>query len=1472
MRKYIIVIVILVALGVGISFLLIPSANEVALLQQHDQVQVDIGNVDIEAEYAQGRRSLPIISALADKRVSEGNRPAAIMLLEEYVTANPADAAGRKKLAEQYQLAGDGVKYNAQLEAIAAAEPNEANLKVLSDVYNAGQLYDKQIETLQKLVEITARKNPQYLADLATILIVQNRKEEALKIVQELKTNHPTFKSYAITRIEVGALAETSQGDQAFQIAEGWIAGSVSPNTAELADLTNILHYGGFAELAIKLVEPRISLIATDATLVTAYVNANITAGRSDHAFDILTQIYNAGTMSAELYRPYLELALQRGDIDTAEKIVVDLKPEIFTEEQAINMIELARVQNAPDIVSKLLTTFDNEAYLAMKPVLTAVIALGKNTQDQDEKIAAALQANLNSSMRVRLAEACYRADKTACTDAVIKGFPAVSDMTRAQVEEYADLHIAIKRAGDILEPVSAQVAAGKTELARAQIRLAAASGNMDIVDNWLLANGNTVAIPDLQQIYYLANDNDQSAVASSFASKLYERDPSPINREIIVASYIRAGAFEKALPLVRDNLGKTASANEQYLTVLNKLARSNADAKKELTDYAASVLSTGSDNKAQISAAYTLINNGMRQVALPYIKDFSSSRGGEWAVMWRQLNAANVRSVAKAPVKLTREQRIRIANDPRSSERTRRQMAFDLINDGYRDDAARIFQTLSASRGPDDQNVKDLLYLWGPKLNATQIAWLTGRAKTARNSFEQAKWNEYINVYGDDNAVVQYVSSTPDALYNPDLRKKYFRSLASYGSREVFDTNMRGWVAETTDVPALKDYARTASSYGYSDAAANVLKRINSLAPADEETLRDLGAITYSKGQFAESQKYLSDYAALQANSASAQANSASVHFYQALLYRRQNNMVAAKAEFQKVVDSSVDESSLDTSARSQLYTSLMHLGQQERAKQGFKSLLAQNPDDKGILADFMSVLIEYKFLDEATAIANQYDKNSPYYGQQHSMLINSQYVTSVERLSNGRELKISFNTPIDGKSPVALEKGKDYAWLEKTRAGHSAVVVSAKPGYVMRFMPTSQTSLEVIPVASNQLSPQEELARQQDLRLQLLYARIEQESGQVDRANQRLAALRQYYPQDPQLLTYAANVQSASGNGSEALKLLQQAQSLAPGNEDIAAQINFARSGKSAGAAASNDFIKADYEYRGQGDSSEHIESLSAAKRVASNAEIGFNYKHDIINADTIRRGTDGRIGNYNANRDQAEIYAALLGLGTPDSRTQVSFYINNDTAGGGLSYDFNNALGRSGLFGEYHRPYWDFIEAVLEDTTRDRVGIRHTAQLTPTTSFGLESSLNLYNTRVDEDVAESVLVRVSLAQQLRAANPYLGLGYGFDGEYIVGSHTVRRAAVTGDDYFLLPIRSREVHYLSGIVQQDITPTTHAQLVGGYAFDRLNNDGPQVEGRITQDINDHLELGVRGRYGVESNNTNNSVTGAGAHLLYKF
>ena len=104
MRKYVVVASALVATGVGVSFLLIPNEGDVAVMQAKDVQTINTGNLDLEAEYNQGRRSFPIMSALADKKIAAGDRPGAIKVLEEYVASNGADAKGHQNWPNNISL------------------------------------------------------------------------------------------------------------------------------------------------------------------------------------------------------------------------------------------------------------------------------------------------------------------------------------------------------------------------------------------------------------------------------------------------------------------------------------------------------------------------------------------------------------------------------------------------------------------------------------------------------------------------------------------------------------------------------------------------------------------------------------------------------------------------------------------------------------------------------------------------------------------------------------------------------------------------------------------------------------------------------------------------------------------------------------------------------------------------------------------------------------------------------------------------------------------------------------------------------------------------------------------------------------------------------------------------------------------------------------------------------------------------
>lgn len=1460
MRKYILVALVLVIIGVGASLLLIPNEADVAVMQARDVQAIDVGNVDVEAEYAQGRRTFPIMNALFQKRMAEGKRDEGIKLLEDHVKESPNDVQIRKLLAEQYQLGGQFKEYNEQLEAIAAAEPTEANLKVLSDIYNGEKNFPKQIEVLQKMIEVSGGRNPQYYADLATIQMVENRKEDALATIEELRAKHPDFQSYTITYINTTILVGNGRSDEAYEVANAWI--TANPNIKELTDLVNIIHYGGNANKAVALVEPRMHMLTEDPALVAAYVNACITAGKSDHAYDILTKVDEAGKMTPELYKPYIELAMKRQDFEGAQAIAKRMDVTGFKEEDALNLLEIARGYQASSVFDALAERFGTPEMLREKPVLAAVIAIAKNQKDQNDKIQTALSVDLTSIQRVRLAEACARANKDACFDTIVKRYPPIAEMNGLQVWEFAQIHILAKRANEIVEPVG-ELATAKpqNEIKKSYLRLACAAGREDIVLPWLQANNQSAPITELQEYFYLAQGEGQYKISAPIAEALFQRDPTPMNRDIMIAGYLASGQEEKALPLLRDMAMQDGANDELYLGALSKLARKNETYRKELTDYSeASLKAVRGTDRQQINYAFMLISNGKKDRALPYVKEYATVRGGEWKKIYAQLNAANAKGGTAVAMKpLTREQMIAQASNPKASTTTKEMMAFQLMQQGHKADALKIYEQLAANKGPESQEVKTLIYLWGAKLNTQQISWIMNRAKTA-NAYDKQKWNEYVSMYGDDYAVLQYVTSTPDALYNDALRKKYFNVLAGTAGHQGYDTNMRNWVAQTTDIPALLDYAGAAESYSHNDAAFNAYQRIASLDAGNEKALRQLGVVAFGKGRYEESRNYFDRYFAAR-NPAANLSDPELAHYYRALLYKQQNMVEQEKAQYRALVERAQTHPNGATDSQTRYYIALMHLGRHAEAKRGFEALLSQHPDDKGILADYMGILIEYKYFDDATRVANQYDKSSPYYsGRNAAVTGRAGDITSIERLSGGREMKISFAKPIEGNMPL---KGTDYAWIEKADAAYDSVTISAKPGYVVRFVPTTSTEFAVVPAQAQQLSPQAEFDRLQELRLQMLYARIEQETGQPDRARQRLAALQNYYPNDPQVLSYAANVETAAGNTPGAIELLEKLQAIQPENQDIGRMVRDLRK------QSRTNYVKLDHEYRSYGDNDEQITTLSGVARVSDRFEVGMNLKNDEMETYQIRRASDGRVGNYETSRQQAELFGNYYY--NDGSRLRISGFTNNDTPGAGLYYAFNNPLGgRTELMAEFHRPYWDFVEAVYEHANRDQIGIRHNAMINPTLSAGIEASLNRYNMKLEDDVAKSGLIRASVAQRVNES-PYMSVGYGFDGEYMIGDRTLRNDAFN-NEYYLFPLRSREVHFVSGTIMGDITPTTHGLVVAGYAVDRFGSDSPVIEGRLTEDLTDNVEAGIRARYGVQSNDTANNVTHIGGHIQYKF
>ena len=144
----------------------------------------------------------------------------------------------------------------------------------------------------------------------------------------------------------------------------------------------------------------------------------------------------------------------------------------------------------------------------------------------------------------------------------------------------------------------------------------------------WLEANARTVPIVQLQDLFYLANDRKHGEVSSDIAERLYARDPSPMNRDIVVSAYLTAGLYDKALPLLREQVKDAGVDDGTYLAALNKVARKDASARKELSDYALAALKANrGDDRQKLNYTYILLNNGHKAEAIAIRADGAERR-----------------------------------------------------------------------------------------------------------------------------------------------------------------------------------------------------------------------------------------------------------------------------------------------------------------------------------------------------------------------------------------------------------------------------------------------------------------------------------------------------------------------------------------------------------------------------------------------------------------------------------------------------------------------------------------------------------------------------------------------------------------------------------------------------------------------------------------------------------------------------
>ena len=135
MKSLILLAIALVFGGVISSIMLIPTDNEIALLQFKDK-KFDDAKTMYETRIESGDLSVSVVMPLSQLYLQYGDVNKAVELMERFIKSHPKNIDALLRLGKLYQYAQRPYDHLRVLETVVELQPTEERLMDLSKIYN----------------------------------------------------------------------------------------------------------------------------------------------------------------------------------------------------------------------------------------------------------------------------------------------------------------------------------------------------------------------------------------------------------------------------------------------------------------------------------------------------------------------------------------------------------------------------------------------------------------------------------------------------------------------------------------------------------------------------------------------------------------------------------------------------------------------------------------------------------------------------------------------------------------------------------------------------------------------------------------------------------------------------------------------------------------------------------------------------------------------------------------------------------------------------------------------------------------------------------------------------------------------------------------------------------------------------------------------------------------------------------------
>ena len=682
--------------------------------------------------------------------------------LEELARLEPAEDTLRL-LSEAHNFRGELDKQIAVLMRITQLYPGRP--QDLIDVANLLAAQRRLREAATALETLHARHPASETQEtnqfLLSVLLDDGQHDKAVQRAQSWLASHRD----ALVAARLASLLSVKGEPRAALTMLEPFAAAAATNPEVLANLVQLEVANGLRDRAIERLGPMETAGTLPAALLETYLDLLLTSGRAAIALEVATR-RDLASMPSWVLISLTDAALASGSPDVAHQLVERLGDDFLEQDPVLGArLSLARRDSAGAnrwvraAEGRTLTAGEAmglaQVYVALDRRAAAIDLLRPLVSDPSTPEAVVVDlANLYLESKVpqtglavfeslRTQRPSPEIDARWALLAVKGGRPelAVSWLKTLPPEQPPDdvlddlyflagdqgVHALAVMAAERrwlrervparrLEFASALVAAGRVADALPHLRALLPGGTAEIeagyVDALRAAQAAGAPVGDELRRYW------RNKLA---ASGLDEKA-----REQIVYALLDLQEYDEALPALADLARRQQG---QWLFAYADSAIKAGRTADLVTFLRAALDADTSASEAGDTKLFLLREHGGNEVALPYLRRFAETRGGEWVAAYEEALTMLGRRAERSAFRRSYASRRDVP------AAVRRDIASRSLAEGERPLAESILLDLAENASPESPDVQQLLFLWGPRPQPSALDWLAARARRHRAS-----------------------------------------------------------------------------------------------------------------------------------------------------------------------------------------------------------------------------------------------------------------------------------------------------------------------------------------------------------------------------------------------------------------------------------------------------------------------------------------------------------------------------------------------------------------------------------------------------------------------------------------------------------------------------------------------------------------------------------------------------------------